>query len=1027
MASLLRGKQAGINNDLSAGLAPELFMLDDLFRYGVNSQVSALAYDPVQSLLAVGTRNSQYGPGQIYVFGRSRIQLVLPLPARGAAVKTLQFCADKLVCLDSKHELSLYSMLSQELLSSHTIYGTVTALTTDPALDYAFIGIQTGDVLAYDLDRENLAPFKIPNQWTQMDPRAKATPVVSLQLHPRDVGTLLIGYAHGAAIYSFKLAKALKFYFYEIPPNAPGGDGNMNKSNLVRRPRLTQATWHPTGTFVMTGYEDSSIVFWDVNKDGRMLQARTRTDTDVMSPGPAATFESTLMGTSSVKEPLFKVAWCASGQDPDDTGLLIAGGASTQAPTKGLCFLEFGRTPVYNTSSWEALAGHLRDPKRSRILPTPPGAEVVDFCLIPRSSPHFGNAHDPIAIIALLASGELLTLSFPSGMFISPTNQLHPSLTFVHPYIKKVGMATMERTRWLGMTETRQQGPPILRGGVEGTPTIRRLETRNIIHTAHADGAVRLWDIGNGDEIENEKVVQVDVARAVGRFDNVDITQTSLAGASGELAVGLRSGELVVFRWARNKNAGREPPSHAKNLPRSLVNVTERVEPALTEGLLPFTLLDQQAGAVTAVKMSEIGFVAAGFEDGTVAVIDLRGPAVIHVSSVNDFNRGEKRGTFRRGASNEAPKPDLATCMEFSVMTLEHEEWSSILLHVGTHQGHVGTFKIIPDPSGRYAVQFAGSISTDSRINHIFPISTDTGRSAVATQTGLASLRSGTRTNGAIVVVAPTSVHIARPATSKGAHKSFDTFFCDAAGIVQYHDKGHALVALTGDGFARAYSIPALKEIAQPMPLSATLDVRRFSEARITPTGHIIAFTGPSELAVLSVFGTGQLLSTPLGLRLFNPEALIPPRPTISNMQWVTGTQYITPSDLDLLIGGPNRPPSKRMLAQARADQLQQRSAAVATARPGSSSAAALANEQDSGYWNYVQKQLAERTQKLGSVNDGMDSLEQTTSNWLGDVNKFVGQQKKNAVTGCKLNDVVGLRVLLTLLFFAVIKSKFGF
>jgi syntaxin-binding protein 5 len=61
-----------------------------------------------------------------------------------------------------------------------------------------------------------------------------------------------------------------------------------------------------------------------------------------------------------------------------------------------------------------------------------------------------------------------------------------------------------------------------------------------------------------------------------------------------------------------------------------------------------------------------------------------------------------------------------------------------------------------------------------------------------------------------------------------------------------------------------------------------------------------------------------------------------------------------------------------------------------------------VANEQDAGYWNYVQKQLAERTQKLGSVNDGMDSLEQTTSNWLGDVNKFVSQQKRNAVTGGK-------------------------
>ena len=449
----------------------------------------------------------------------------------------------------------------------------------------------------------------------------------------------------------------------------------------------------------------------------------------------------------------------------------------------------------------------------------------------------------------------------------------------------------MERTRWLGMTETRQSGPPILRGGVDGASTLKRLETRNIIHTAHADGAVRLWDVGNGDEIENDKVLQVDVARAVGRFDNVDITQTSLAGASSEMAVGLRSGELVVFRWARNKNAGREPPSHPKNTPRSLTNVTERVEPSLTEGLLPFTLLDQQAGPVTTVKMSEVGFVAAGFENGSIAVIDLRGPAVIHTSSVMEFNRGEKRSAFRKTSSNETPQPDWATCMEFSVMTLEGEEWSSILLHVGTHQGHLGTFKVVPDPSGRYTVQFAGSINMDSRVNQIFPISVDTGLTAVATQTAVASLRSGTRTNGAIIAVAPTSVHIARPATSKGAHKSFDSFFCDAAGLIRYHDRGQALLTLTGDGYARVYSIPGLKELAPPMPLSATLDVRRFAEARITLTGHIIAFTGPSEIAILSVFGTGQPLATPLGLRLFNPETVIPPRPTISNLQWVTGTQ----------------------------------------------------------------------------------------------------------------------------------------
>jgi syntaxin-binding protein 5 len=91
------------------------------------------------------------------------------------------------------------------------------------------------------------------------------------------------------------------------------------------------------------------------------------------------------------------------------------------------------------------------------------------------------------------------------------------------------------------------------------------------------------------------------------------------------------------------------------------------------------------------------------------------------------------------------------------------------------------------------------------------------------------------------------------------------------------------------------------------------------------------------------------------------------------------------------------------MLAQARADTMQQRAAASAAAGPSSSRSAALASEQDQGYWQYMQKQLSERTEKLGSVNDGIDSLEQTTSNWLGDVNKFVSQQKKNAVTGSKL------------------------
>lgn len=43
MANFIRGKQTGIQNDLSADLRPELFTPDDQARYGINSQIRWVA------------------------------------------------------------------------------------------------------------------------------------------------------------------------------------------------------------------------------------------------------------------------------------------------------------------------------------------------------------------------------------------------------------------------------------------------------------------------------------------------------------------------------------------------------------------------------------------------------------------------------------------------------------------------------------------------------------------------------------------------------------------------------------------------------------------------------------------------------------------------------------------------------------------------------------------------------------------------------------------------------------------------
>jgi syntaxin-binding protein 5 len=507
-------------------------------------------------------------------------------------------------------------------------------------------------------------------------------PVLSLAFAPRDIGKLLVGYPEGAVIFSFKQNIATKFFEYEVPAGAPGGDSDPTLSRDVRRPRLTKAIWHPTNTFILTIHEDTSLVFWDA-KDGRLVMARTIDDSNVNLPGTVLEKRGSVPGTFSVKDPFYQVAWAAKG-NPDDTGLLLSGGRASNERGKGLTFLDLGPTPNYQTSSWQILSKYFEMPRRQINLQTPPGAEVVDFCLIPRSSPYFAGAQDPIAVIALLSSGELVTLSFPNGHPISPTNMLHVSLSFVHPFVSKMILTTVSRSNWLGLKEKRGQGPKFLLGGAEAKKALKRFEDRNVAITAHADGVIRLWDTGHDDEIENGEVVQADLARAISRNGNAEVMKMSFAGSSGELSVGLRSGEIVVFRWGRNQNAGREEPPGANAGPGRLTDIAHRTDPNLKDGLLPLTLLEMQQGPVTALKHSDVGFICAGFEEGSIAVIDLRGPAIIYKADLNDFMKtNNKRSSIRRSRTQDGSAPaEWPTSIEFGVLTLEGE---GNFIHITVH------------------------------------------------------------------------------------------------------------------------------------------------------------------------------------------------------------------------------------------------------------------------------------------------------------------------------------------------------
>ena len=241
------------------------------------------------------------------------------------------------------------------------------------------------------------------------------------------------------------------------------------------------------------------------------------------------------------------------------------------------------------------------------------------------------------------------------------------------------------------------------------------------------------------------------------------------------------------------------------------------------------------------------------------------------------------------------------------------------------------------------------------------------------------------------IKVTQSEVHIFKPADSRGAHKTFDDAFCDAAAVVDFEDRSSCLVGVFGDGTTRCFSLPALKELG--IARIDMIDKTRISSSIVTAQGNIFGWTGPSELAMLDIWGTSQPLPKSQDM-LFNPSALTPPRPTISNIQWISGTQYVSPLDLDLLIGGPDRPPSKRMMAAAVEEERLARSGTGSTSRSGGQ------QQQQEGWGDYMARQLNERTEKLNIMGDGMDRMQENSQGWADDVSKYVNKQKKSLIMG---------------------------
>ncbi|AET39675.1 uncharacterized protein Ecym_4653 [Eremothecium cymbalariae DBVPG len=886
-------------NDSGSGFNAKMFELQEVSRYGIGGKVVGFAFDPIQSLLALATDS-----GEVHVFGKQQVEVVFTLNVK--VITFMKFVKGiYLIIVDSSDCVIVLSLYSKSVLTSFFASGKITCIEADPSLDWMFIGLQSGSTLIYDIDRDIVSSYKIGNlQKSLFFSREPLSPVVSIQWNPRDIGQILICYELVAVIYSLVDNEVKQHFIYKLPPFAPGGCPDAN-IEVQRIPKLIQALYHPNSLHILTVHQDNSMVFWDAHK-AKLLQARTIFDVNVNIP-------KSQVDTNAIKsDPIIKVSWICE-ENPEKTSLLIAGGSSDMnAGCQALTMIDLGTTPKYSITSYEKMGQYYSNPVKQVMFSVCNSSTVVDFLPLAKSS-YFNGNHDPHIILVLLENGELQTLLYPSGHITHKASLFPQSMSWIRPSTTTSVAFSVPAKLWLGLMASTYNKDYFLKGGTPVKKVLRRPETRTAIATGHTNGFVRIWDASH-EELDESSVFEINVANVLNYKRLVSVEKISFAAETAELAVSVESGDVVFFKFKKNSNyntQGNDLESKFNRFSISeqkqlLIDVSDRVSSKLKEGFCPIAVVHANIGKVSALTNSNIGFLGIAYDDGSIFVVDRRGPAIIYMEHLRKLDKH---------------RSSYISKIEFFVMTYGDDPYSSILMVCGTDLGQLIIFKILPDSSGRFSVQPVDSLRAIEHgpITNIESFSRDGNIPCKASIQNMQALSKGIQILGSILVSGPKEIKILNFGRAKDHHRVLKypiatagcCFFPSNSDDTKTADL--LVVAIEINSQIKLLSPADLKEIKSLIP--ATVPQTKYIKgSSLLFDGDVVLRIGKSEALLYSIKNTisqhvnkgAQDTNT-----LYNPNLSIPNRPQLGSLQRVLTTAYISHEELNVSLGGDRRPPSK--------------------------------------------------------------------------------------------------------------------
>ncbi|KAG0259993.1 hypothetical protein BG011_002213 [Mortierella polycephala] len=519
--------------DLSAHLDVDNLTFCETRRYGLPALISAMAVDPVQGLLACGTFK-----GAVAVSGSSEMTCYLELE-EAVSIKMIAFQpgAPVLIVVDVKNAITVFDLIKKQRLFVRNARSIVTCMELLSGSNWLFHGLKDGTIDVFDVYRGQAVPYRIPNIIPD-GPRRSL--VVSIKTHPKDNNQLLIAYNTGIVLWNLKLMTVVRTFIYEIPPGAMGGiaagDG-MFGINESRYPHVTVVAWKPDGLGFVSGYDDGCFVFWDIRQE-RPILARTIHELQVNVPGIKPVFER----TTTQFVPIYQLSWCFHANREDST-LIIAGGTSS-VDIYGLHLFEFPAKADYCS------------PRRHQTLAME--SDLLDFVVLPRNSPWYNGALDPVAILVLTSNGGVRSFSFDAPH----VHQSIPScLSLVEPRVtlaKVYGNLPQDLYDHLvhGYNDRRESlpAPRIPLRGIQLSPVDEARLCRDILVTAHSDCSIRFWE---GSSFRPLRHLNVDLGSLF--FKNQgEIVAFQFSVSSQVLSVGFAHGNWIYSRLLSDDDLSRQ-------------------------------------------------------------------------------------------------------------------------------------------------------------------------------------------------------------------------------------------------------------------------------------------------------------------------------------------------------------------------------------------------------------------------------------------------------------------------------------